>query len=391
MPPVIPSAVIATRVTPRSAGETLDAWRDWSTAIGEDLFDLDADPSTALLGNDPDRYSGRTAELVGTATSDLADLWGVWNEIRSRLERMRELIDAGQVAEAASLFPLVATVGSRSFDSVRSMATWLEEAIPRIRSVAGDLAAALVESGAHLEAARTAISVMEERALGLGLRADADLVDARRVLTRSEQLAATDPLAFDPASLEDVVRRARSRLDEATAERDAIDQRLHDGLGLITRLAALIPEGAAALERTRGKILDPVGLLQPLDAASVLDDPRSGLRPWLTRIRGAHDRGELRPVLAGLDRWETVAGAHLANAIAVRDANAGPLRRRDELRGLLAALRARAAAGGLAEDATATELHRAAREALYVAPCPLALAEERVEAYRRHVLEDGVT
>ena len=62
-------------------------------------------------------------------------------------------------------------------------------------------------------------------------------------------------------------------------------------------------------------------------------------------------------------------------------ANRGPLDRRSELRGLLAAYAAKAAATGQAEERALSDLHDAAHEALHVAPCDLDAAAALVARY----------
>ena len=59
---------------------------------------------------------------------------------------------------------------------------------------------------------------------------------------------------------------------------------------------------------------------------------------------------------------------------------------RDELRGLLGAYRAKAAALGAAEDPALTSQYRHARDLLWTAPCQLAEADQAVRDYQRAVL-----
>ena len=67
------------------------------------------------------------------------------------------------------------------------------------------------------------------------------------------------------------------------------------------------------------------------------------------------------------------------NAVALLD-------RRDELRGLLDAYRARAARFGAIEHLELEALHDRARELLWTAPCDLAAAADAVTGYQRAVL-----
>ena len=61
------------------------------------------------------------------------------------------------------------------------------------------------------------------------------------------------------------------------------------------------------------------------------------------------------------------------------------LERRDELRGLLAAYRAKALALGLAEHSEVERLWRAAEDMLFVAPCDVDVAEDSVRELQQAI------
>ena len=62
------------------------------------------------------------------------------------------------------------------------------------------------------------------------------------------------------------------------------------------------------------------------------------------------------------------------------------LAKRDELRGLLGAYKAKAARLGAAEDAALAERYDQARDLLWTAPCDLTAAEAAVAGYQQAVL-----
>lgn len=70
-----------------------------------------------------------------------------------------------------------------------------------------------------------------------------------------------------------------------------------------------------------------------------------------------------------------------ATAQEILTANETPYQSRNELRGLLDALKAKAAASGLAEDPQCTRLYGEARDLLYTAPCDLGGAGAAVSRY----------
>ena len=137
-----------------------------------------------------------------------------------------------------------------------------------------------------------------------------------------------------------------------------------------TRRRSCGPGGSAGADRPGRLRLRPPGASGLAGAARDLADDGS----WLAA-------GE------GLDRWEEVAGGWVANARAVLAANRAPLDRRAELRGLLDAYAAKAAAIGRAEDPALADLHDAAHDALHTAPCDLdAATDPRDPLHRRRPL-----
>ena len=90
-------------------------------------------------------------------------------------------------------------------------------------------------------------------------------------------------------------------------------------------------------------------------------------------------------------RAEEVAGrlAALAErAGRIRDREAGGIADRDELRGRLEALEAKARAQGRSEDRELDGIRRRAADALFTAPCDLEGAERLVEEYQRSLRPD---
>jgi hypothetical protein len=80
-------------------------------------------------------------------------------------------------------------------------------------------------------------------------------------------------------------------------------------------------------------------------------------------------------------------GAHLHDEVSrLIVTESTRLERRDELRGLLGAYRAKAGAVGLAENGEIEALWRAGEDALFQAPCNVEQAELRVTALQRAIV-----
>ena len=139
--------------------------------------------------------------------------------------------------------------------------------------------------------------------------------------------------------------------------------------------------GADGAALARAKIADPAGLLDPLDPSVVDGGGDDALAPWLARIEAQANAGGWKAAADELDRWRRIADRWLADARLVATANGKAVARRNELRGLLQAFRAKSLAMGRAEDPELVGLHQSAEQALYVAPCDLPRAEALVAEY----------
>ena len=96
--------------------------------------------------------------------------------------------------------------------------------------------------------------------------------------------------------------------------------------------------------------------------------------------------GQWSRLAAELDRCEAELAAAGAQTADVRQTAAAALDKRDELRGLLRAYKAKAARLGAAEDRDLAARHDEAHGLLWTAPCDLAVAEAAVAAYQRAIL-----
>lgn len=173
-------------------------------------------------------------------------------------------------------------------------------------------------------------------------------------------------------------------------------RRLRDeAAGRIDGLVRAVEEIAALEAEVRGEHADvaarigrPAPPAAP-DAATALRRAVEDIAP-LTEPHRAADAGENASGAAL--RWERVGERLAAAERSVTDARAAVLDtrrrlaellgRRDELRGLLGAYRARAARLGVAEGAEPAGHYQRARELLWTAPCDLDEAAAAVAAFR---------
>ncbi|HEX8003041.1 MAG TPA: hypothetical protein VF519_10150 [Mycobacteriales bacterium] len=322
--------------------------------LSASLVALDGDPDVAFVRPQPSAAARAVATAIGA-------LWDRYPLVQDAVERSES--DASQAAAAGA--------------AVEEMRREVDRVVAEARALADRVRAALVA----VEHATPVLARTEALAAEVGAREDPLVVAARTAMDRAVAAVAADPTdAPEVAVLAQHVADAHDHVAGLHRRYTALPDDLAAARALLDEVAALVADGATALAEAERKVRAPRGVLRPLDAAA-LDEPRHGLRPWLARIEREAAQGDWRPASVGLDRWREVAGEWRANARAVVAANRAPVERRDELRGLLDAYRAKGLATGRAETPDVEARYDAARAALYTAPCDLDAAERLVHEY----------
>lgn len=360
-------------------------------ALTTNLVDLEAEPAAVLVK--AGTLEGRSAQAGEQCRQALDALWADLTALRSHLdaaaaakssgwrgdtEELRRLLTSSSVVLDTTT--LAASDRSATGPTVVSTTMSVEKLLERIKErystaavIIGSMTEATAKSGPMLNRARRAAAeLFPAEAAALNAQADA-----------AADLALTDPLALVDAlvPLEEAVEGAEASVRVAAQARAELPERLADAEITLSMLDETIRVGADALAEARMKITDPVGLLEPLDALSLIDRGERALRPWLARITGSAAANP-RAAQAGLDAWRTVADGALVQARDVVAANEAPVAARNELRGRLDAMAAKARGRNLAEIPDVAAAHTRARDILWTAPCDLGDAAAAVEAYR---------
>ena len=184
------------------------------------------------------------------------------------------------------------------------------------------------------------------------LRADTSAADRLR-----EQVAALTPRI---AELDRLRRQARRRIDDLAAAAAAA-RAAHQDAVAARRDAA-----------TRISVLPPL--------------PPEISEPPLASLGALAADGQWSRLAAELARCEAELAAAVARTADVRQAAADAIDKRDELRALLGAYKAKAARLGAAEEPAVAARYDEAFALLWTAPCDLAAAEPAVAAYQRAIL-----
>lgn len=233
-----------------------------------------------------------------------------------------------------------------------------------------------------LMAADTEAGDLQSLADTLGMSLQAELGAMRRDIAGLRGQAQADPLgaaADFAAGLTARLGQIRSTLQTMQQQRDQLDRGLRQAGTLLAETRRLEQSCQALQAECRDKI---VGFAEASPALP------ADLASWLTRVETAHQNRQWKPAQVGLERWlEGANAAHTEFAACCASASA-LLARREELRGLLRALQAKAGAKeahGASLDPALPALARDAEQLLHGGPTPLDRAAALVSEYERRL------
>jgi len=395
-----------TREQATAAAAAAVAERD---TIQANLLDLDGSFGKRLLAGA--KLTGESQQRWTAADADMQALWETFNAYSAVVDRIADLggrvgrAPAARLADLAALLqgPSVrlattpSPIGKRELTATASTDVTIVVAVAAMKQayarVAGvcdaaeaiwnQVADGLSQAGAGLERA-------QQQAAGL---ADADLAStlavAQQNLAQLRETLNTNPLALGPAGaagnagaaalsrLQQQVNAVASRASEFARLRTDADQRIAAVTAAVQVAADAWQDATTARQRTAVKIA--TGAAQPLAGPGELQRRLAGL----PELRSAGRWSRLAAELDALDKDATTAQHQYRDA---EQAATAELERRDEMRGLLDAYKAKAAQLGAAEDMHLAALYERARDALWTAPCDLAVAGTAVHSYQQAVL-----
>ena len=403
-------------LTRDEAGAAVTAAVAERDVIQANLLELDSSFGKQLLAGA--ELTGDTKRRWDATAATLATLWQVYSAYSAVVDQAAEA--AARHLGTRELAALTALLTGRSVqlasgpaplagrdlaDSGREDLT-LATAVARMRgafaAVTEVVAAAehvWTEVAGRLDAAGAELARVTSLAATLGDEAlTGDLAAVQSKLARLRDTLNSDPLALwlgrsgpsrsgqggtavDTSGadrLRDEVAAAATRVDELVRLRDDARQRIAGVTAAAATARSAREDAVAAWQQAAAKIAaaalppEPAG---PPDLSARL----AGLGPLLASGRLTRLASELDL----LDRELTTATAAYQEA---ERAVVAAMAKRDELRGLLGAYKAKAARLGAVEDSGLAERYDQARDLLWTAPCDLATAEAAVAAYQQAVL-----
>jgi hypothetical protein len=394
---------VMTRDQAAAAVKAAVAERD---AIQANLLELDSSFGKQLLAGA--ELTGDTRRRWDAAATTLATLWQVFSAYSAVVDQAAEaaarhlgprelaaisgLLTGRSVQLASGPAPLagrdLADPGREDLTPATAVAR-MRGAFSSVTEVVSAAEHVWTEVAGRLDAVGAELARVTPLAATLGDEAlTGNLTAVQGELARLRDTLNSDPLAlWQPGGTVDTsgadglaarVTAAATRVDELVRLREEAHQRVAEVTAAAAAARSAREDAVAAWQQAAAKI-----------AAGALPPPPAGLADLSGRLDG------LAALLAA-GRWTRLASEldlldrELATATAgFREAEravVAAMAKRDELRGLLGAYKAKAGRLGAAEDASLAERYDRARDLLWTAPCDLAAAEAAVAGYQRAVL-----
>jgi hypothetical protein len=400
-------------VTRQEAQAALDAAAAERDTIQSNLLDLDGSFGKRLLSGAS--LTGESKRRWDVAATALARLWDIYTAYSGVIDKAAELLAASRDRDLAPVSALLsgrsvrlvagpAPLGRRDLADAGVEEVTLTGAIARMRrdfAAVGEVVTAAEavwgEVGGLLDAAAGDLARATSLAAGLSDSALSQAVaEATSAVAQQRATLNSDPLSLwqegpdghsgqadtsGAARARDQAATVTAKVAEVAAVRDSARQRI-DALATTAATAvAAWKEALAARERAAVKIA--AEFLPALPAASAAGGFQRD------QLGALISSGQWQRLSDEMDRAERELAAEIAGCQAAADAADATLSRREELRGMLQAYKAKAARLGAAEDLGLTETYDAARDMLWTAPCDLGAAADAVAVYQQAILGIG--
>jgi chromosome segregation ATPase len=396
--------VFLTREQAQAAANSASAERD---TIQANLLELDGSFGKRLLAGAT--LSGRSRDSWDQASASLASLWETFTAYSAVVDRAAEImgtqgrIPAQRLEEAAMLLTgpsvrltrAIAPLSQRELTSGGEARLTLQATVREMRSAFSQIVPVFTaaenvwnEISDGIRQLTTEIETAKRQLGGLG---DDELTSAvtqaETGLTELRELLNSDPLSLWSGNKTDRTRldRLKQQASAATAQvsqlarvRADADQQVAEVAAAIAAAQQAHSDATAARERAASRII--------LAAENNLLPDVSVLTRRAEGLQALRASGRWTRLASELDLISKQAAAVTKQCRDAEQAAAGLVERRNELRGLLDAYRAKAGGTGGAENDELARRFQEAKDLLWTAPCDLAAASAAVNNYQQAVL-----
>ncbi len=379
-------------------------------AVQANLLELDGSFAKQVL--EGATLTGQTRDRWAAASAALATLWetflaysavvdrvaalgtGSRRPARKDLPELNALLTGGCVQLPNAPVPLarrdLAATGRPPVTLATAVGA-MRRAFTEVTEVTSAVEAVWAAVAVPLDAATTELARVRPVIDGLGadleaeFRAADDALRGQRAAVNADPLALWQPVSGGTGREGRVDSGAAGRLREQVA---ALAPRIAEVGRVRQQAQRRIDDLAAAAAAARAARRDAVAARQDMATriSALPPLPPEIADPPLASLGALAAAGQWSRLAAELDRCEAELAGSTAQTTGVRAAAADAIDKRDELRGLLRAYKAKAARLGAAEDPDLAARYDEAHGLLWTAPCDLAAAEAAVAGYQRAIL-----
>ncbi len=389
----------------------LTDWQQKASAANQnllDLYDLPAYQRLSGMGNPPSNIAGITQQKVGAALTAIDRLFEDVELLNQTLDRSRKLrrelppffvsdsdleeIEKLLMGKSIQLSSTQIPLAQRDLLSSNlqvqkiSLDGLLDRMIANF-TIARDTFISIETAWTELESKliSTHQSLIELKQLAENLRVaiPVSLIVAETNFTNLQLQIDRDPLGINHLFAQDLtplINDTRRELATLIQQRQQLQSDFASAPKYLQELRQINQDSIEAYTETHAKIIYMLPVLCPLPAKELIE-----LERWLERLVTKFESGIIPPVRVGLTNWLSKVQSYRISAESALKANRLPLDTRQELRGRLDALTAKALAKGKAEDPTLTDLAIQARQVLYNSPTDLNLATNLVKSYEQRL------
>ncbi|HEX4809890.1 MAG TPA: hypothetical protein VH325_13215 [Bryobacteraceae bacterium] len=391
------------------------AWNRRLTSAAQNLMDLHALPTYQRLagsnGQPKAILTGATAGRVHPILNAMGTLFQNFDSLKDTIDRaasirqnisplfgsdqkvreIHELLFGKSIHLPAVPIPMEQRSLLSAVENVESITpedlmNAMVQAFTAARDTVLAIDAAWEKLGATIDHAAEDLAVCRAQAEQWSLPAP-ELKSAEEALETVRAQAESDPLTsiaeYDTA-IAPALDSAHRAFEQLRRKREQIAAGLQSAGIRLRELEEIHKEAVASWTERREKVA-----LQTEPPAPQPQEVVQAILDWLDRLNSKFHQGMLDPIAVGLERWNKSASDCVSLERAAYAANRGPLEMRNELRGRLDALKAKARGRGIAENSELTKLAFEAGEVLFTRPTPLEKASALVVEYERTLNQIG--
>lgn len=384
--------------------------RDFNLAT-KNILELMSDPTYVWLAGEgshpPAQLEGLTESEVRPAIKKLDELWQLFPVLKKLLEDVNQLhqnlgffgmyddlLEIQRLIEGKSIEIVIKTTyeqrGLLTPDEITRAATPRQilqsmiDGYDRVKAIVVKVSNAIARIDGRLNQITDEVVKLRNIAVRLS-ESVLELNSLETKVTALREKIYSDPMSVaDDAdqTIRPAITTLQKRLEELQIEHTRVESALSLSDGMLTELEeAFIKASTANEERIARLLVEKTDNRPELFTSAVIDD----LQGWLDRLKTTFQQGRWHAATLGMDNWKVQVDARLTQCRSVTVENERLINRRQELRGLLDSLRAKAVDTGMAEDESLNQLYNQAYELLYSRPTPMETVENLVSRYMAEV------